>query len=1029
MRSLLTPAKHAGKTPFFDRFSVLILVSIGLTLPGLFYAAKRAVQSNTNRVQDWIPKTFTETGELAWFREQFLADQFVVVSWEGCRLGGDPTDPESTHDDPRIEMLAQRLVPEPSAPRAAEYRKYFRSVNTARRVLNRVTAPPTNVPYGEAMRRLQGSLVGPDGRQTAVIVFLTDTAVKDFRSAIGRGVSGILGRNHKPGLLFEAMAECQIPFDQAHMGGPPVDNLSIDEEGDKTIVRLVAMAMVFGVGLAWFSLRSLRLTLIVFVCGLLSATVGLAIVQFRGNTTDAVLLSMPSLLYILAISGSIHLINYYRDEVAERGQYGAPDRALAHGWRPTLLCNLTTSIGLASLYSSEIVPIRKFGVYSALGVIAMLGVLFLYLPAALTLWPAGRKLRKSAVPARPTTGFESRLDRLWARFGGWVVRHHWAVSGACALVAVFVTLGLTRVHTTIDLLKLFHPKCRILHDYVWLEQHLGRLVPMEMVLRFPAESCAGRDEQDATGTSPLARLSFLERIESVALIQQVIARQFGVSSTGAVGPSTSALTFAPSIDSKGADTLSFARRSGLNARLEASRDEFTASGFYRVDPEDDAELWRVSLRIAAFQDIDYGAFVQELRQVVEPVVAAHVARQRILTEIIRKRPSKGYAGATVLLWDCSGHLAVGEGPADIGLEAQQSQLERLFSESLRTLLKKARLRVAVNRLVPATVPLTHIEQLVGYDCVVPVGEFADADVDLLRRQGVRVVDIRDLLKDHLAAATLPDAKKPRRDSEMSVIYTGVVPIVYKAQRSLLDSLIESTFWSFVTITPLMMFVTRSVSAGSIAMLPNLLPVLVVFGGMGWLNVSVDIGSMMSASIALGVAVDDTIHFMTWFRDDLDRTGDRRSAILAAYRRCATPTTQAALVNGLGLAVFATSTFMPTRKFGWLMLTILVAGLVAELVLTPALLAGPLGSFFRPRKRTTTTAQPGTAAPKQDPRPGEQYAGTRLPSTEDGILGGKHREADTVAIVTDIGNCRAGATTCSPAHGQILDKSRIDSDHR
>ena len=162
-------------------------------------------------------------------------------------------------------------------------------------------------------------------------------------------------------------------------------------------------------------------------------------------------------------------------------------------------------------------------------------------------------------------------------------------------------------------------------------------------------------------------------------------------------------------------------------------------------------------------------------------------------------------------------------------------------------------------------------------------------------------------------------------------------------------MIQSTFWSFVTILPLLMFVSRGVAAGAVAMLPNVLPVLVVFGGMGWLGFPIDIGSMMSASIALGVAVDDTIHYLTWFREDLNRTGNRHQAILGAYQRCATPTLQAALISGLGLSVFAFSTFTPTQQFGYLMLTILLAGVVAELVMLPAILAGPLGCAFRPTK--------------------------------------------------------------------------------
>jgi predicted RND superfamily exporter protein len=161
----------------------------------------------------------------------------------------------------------------------------------------------------------------------------------------------------------------------------------------------------------------------------------------------------------------------------------------------------------------------------------------------------------------------------------------------------------------------------------------------------------------------------------------------------------------------------------------------------------------------------------------------------------------------------------------------------------------------------------------------------------------------------------------------------------------LENLIQSSFWSFITITPLIMFVCRSIFGGAVVMLPNVLPVLVVFGGMGWLGIPIDIGSMMAASIALGVAVDDTIHYLTWYREGLVEFRDRKAAIISAYRRCAPPTLQAALISGLGLAVFAFSTFTPTQRLGWLMMTILIAGVVAELVMLPAILAGPLGRAF------------------------------------------------------------------------------------
>jgi predicted RND superfamily exporter protein len=130
-------------------------------------------------------------------------------------------------------------------------------------------------------------------------------------------------------------------------------------------------------------------------------------------------------------------------------------------------------------------------------------------------------------------------------------------------------------------------------------------------------------------------------------------------------------------------------------------------------------------------------------------------------------------------------------------------------------------------------------------------------------------------------------------------------------------------------------------------------------------VPVDIGSMMAASIALGVAVDDTIHFLTWYRDGLNALRERKRAIVFAYRRAGPPTLQAALVSGLGLAVFAFSTFTPTQKMGWLMMTILLAGVVAELIMMPAILAGPLGRAFKPEAPQPTPATvPAPHMPKR-----------------------------------------------------------------
>ena len=140
------------------------------------------------------------------------------------------------------------------------------------------------------------------------------------------------------------------------------------------------------------------------------------------------------------------------------------------------------------------------------------------------------------------------------------------------------------------------------------------------------------------------------------------------------------------------------------------------------------------------------------------------------------------------------------------------------------------------------------------------------------------------------------------------------------------------------------------------MFPNVFPVIVIFGFMGHIGMAIDIGTMMTASVAMGVAVDDTIHFLSWFRHGLNQGLPRQQAILVAYKRVATAMTQTTVIGGLGLAVFALSTFTPTQRFGVLMLVSLIFALIGDLVFLPALLASPLGKLFGKTRQLDRSAE-------------------------------------------------------------------------
>jgi len=933
---------NSGKT-FYDRWGWLVLLLSLACVPFAYYGAGLAVQSNVNKVEDWLPKSYRETDELARFRKNFPSDQFIIVSWDGCQLGQDPSDPEQ--DDPRIAQLIGLVAPEQADPNdvdAVEAKRYFKGAQSGRTLLTQLTTGQHALAPEEAVERLKGAVLGPDGRQTCVIVSLDPSTSGKLKPVLGHGQKRIFRPNIPPGVLRRLIDRVGIPDSQLHLGGPPVDNISIDEEGERTLVRLAGFSGILGLFLAWWSLRSFLLTWIVFLCSVTSAASALAMIWATGETVDAIVLSMPSLVYVLAISGAVHFINYYQDAVHEGGLKGATERAVIHALKPAVLCSLTTAFGLLSLCSSELVPIRKFGLYSASGVMILNFVLFLILPATLHLIGYAKRWELSPEQMQAKRDFqglnksehlavESFSERFWGAFSGFIVRNHFGVALASMVFCGAVGLGLFRIRTSIDLLELFDSQARILKDYRWLETHLGKLVPMEIVLEFNQNSLAASapaSSQNTEEVSPdeIGKLNFLERMETTLRVQEAIQKRFGEGALGWVGRSLSAATFAPSLPTNGSSTKKMIERSVYNSTLESKREDFMKSGFLRVDSDTGNELWRISLRVAAFEGVDYGQFVHELHDVVEPVLQAQSDRVQILRRLAAWSGDTKFVGKKVILWDPE----VVDGPSGEAFTAGKAR-----SDEISNLLKNARLKVARATIDSKSMPLVQLQELEDYDAIVLAGAFSNNEVRTLETALSKIIDL--------------ESKDPLQPKQwVSSVFTGVVPIVYKAQRALLTSLMESTLWSFLTITPLMIFVSRSFRAGMVAMIPNIVPVVFIFGLMGWLGIAIDIGSMMTASIALGVAVDDTIHFLSWFRGNVLELKDRRAAIIASYKQCGTPTLQAACISGLGLSVFAFSTFTPTQRFGWLMLTILIAGVIAELVLLPAILAGPLGCVFDPK---------------------------------------------------------------------------------
>lgn len=183
------------------------------------------------------------------------------------------------------------------------------------------------------------------------------------------------------------------------------------------------------------------------------------------------------------------------------------------------------------------------------------------------------------------------------------------------------------------------------------------------------------------------------------------------------------------------------------------------------------------------------------------------------------------------------------------------------------------------------------------------------------------------------------------EASPTFIVTGSVPLFFRAQQQLLSDLKVSFATAFIIIGLILIVLYRSIRCGLYAVFPSLLPVLLVFGIVGWLGVRVEIGTMLTGSAALAIAVDNTVHFIAWFRIAHRQGMNRQDSVLLAYQKCGVAMAQTAAVCSFGLITYIISPFIPILYFSFFMFTLLMTSLLCDLTVMPAILLRRAGDLY------------------------------------------------------------------------------------
>lgn len=198
-------------------------------------------------------------------------------------------------------------------------------------------------------------------------------------------------------------------------------------------------------------------------------------------------------------------------------------------------------------------------------------------------------------------------------------------------------------------------------------------------------------------------------------------------------------------------------------------------------------------------------------------------------------------------------------------------------------------------------------------------------------------------------------ENPLQASSLQV--TGVMGLWLKLLDYVVVSQVRGFLLAFTAIALILLVVFRSFRIGFIAMLPNVLPALLTLGIMGWLDIPLDYNKVMIGAVAMGIAVDDTVHLLTRFRYEFLRRGNYEAALRAALLDVGRALVITSIALVLGFLVLLASILDSKANQGVLLAGTIVTALVADFLLMPALVLSlkPFGKEIENDEALTGTS--------------------------------------------------------------------------
>ena len=630
----------------------------------------------------------------------------------------------------------------------------------------------------------------------------------------------------------------------------------------------------------------------------------------RGDLLNNLTMMSPNMLTAVGIADAIHIVAAW---AALRSRYEDKQALIIEVLRrnalPVFLTSVTTAVGFTSLTVGKLAPVTMLGYTAGLGTVFAYLLSMTVVPAMLSLVPhgPGRGRRSYLAEAFTVARSEKLVDS--------ILRHRALYLSSSVVVFATAVFGLTRIEIDTDFRGMFPDDNQTMSDFSWIEDRLGGVGDVEIVFAAP-EELAG------------AALSAADE-EHLA---------------------------------------------DLRLRAHGARevpDEFAA-----LSPEERADLDRLAAEERAWNDrrigvstaflTDLDAFERRIRAEMADPESDLAALTDVTSplDILRKMHQVQHQNAA------SFYRVPGEGDVPAASRAPRLSFDEWTEEWSLTPAQDGKSLVAQyylqyengarpgeNLSTQLSADRTHFRMQ---------GRMEQASSELHLAAFTRIEQIARTEFPSLAVNfSDPDAQSAATNGAADMTISGKTLLFARTTKLFSVGFVQSMSLALVIITLVIGVLFRSWRLALISLIPNVLPIIVPLSVFGLFGIALDGPSILVSSVALGVCVDDTIHFFTKFVRAREAGKDARNALVATFHEAGGALTITSIVLILGFSSLLLSDFHPNFQMGALAGWMIGLAWLADFVLTTAVLSYDQSSNAKAGNAADLLTPANRATPRQE----------------------------------------------------------------